>query len=90
MSNITYRSNLDRDLTPNEVDANFRSLNDTKTETTVTDALAQSIELLEISQGQFEQELANQGGEIAAIAGDVSGLDQRLGTAESNISALET
>ncbi|MFJ3372940.1 hypothetical protein [Pseudomonas sp. NPDC086251] len=89
MSDITYRSNLTRDLTPNEVDANFRALDDTKTETTVTDALAQAVNLLEVSQAQFTQELATQGAAIAATEGDVLGLTGRMDAVETDINDLE-
>lgn len=88
MSDITYRSDLTRDLTPNEVDGNFRSLDNTKAETTVTDALADAVGLLEISQDIQNQELANQGAAIEAISGDVGLLTDRVTAVESDVEVL--
>lgn len=85
MSDIIYRSDLDRDLTPNEVDRNFRSLNDTKTENDVTAAIAADVEQLKTSQAQQDDELALQGQAIEDLKGDVSDLESRMATAESDI-----
>lgn len=85
MSDIIYRSDLDRDLTPNEVDGNFRSLNETKTETDVTAAIATDVELLNISQAQQDIAIAALGSEIEGINSSVAGLDSRLDAAESDL-----
>lgn len=88
MSEITYRSQLDRDLTPNEVDGNFRSLNDTKTENDVTAVIAADVAQLKISQAQQDDQLALQGQAIEDLTGDVSGLDSRMSAAEADIANI--
>ena len=88
MSNIIYRSDLDRDLTPNEVDQNFRSLDDTKTEVSVTEALAADVALLEASQAIQDEVLAQLGTVVEALDGSVTGLGNRMDAAETNITSV--